>query len=39
VEQVVTERVKLSVDEHVHSAVTEGLRRRGLDVLTVERWR
>jgi hypothetical protein len=24
------------MDEHVHSAITEGLRNRGVDVLTVQ---
>ena len=29
-----SEKIKLCTDEHVHSAVVAGLRRRGVDVLT-----
>src|SRR5215470_13378081 len=32
----VPERIKLYMDEHVPEAVIEGLRRRGVDVLTVQ---
>jgi len=30
------ERIRFYLDEHVPAAVTEGLRRRGVDVLTVQ---
>ncbi|MBA3357701.1 MAG: DUF5615 family PIN-like protein [Pyrinomonadaceae bacterium] len=30
------EQIKVYLDEHIHSAVAEGLRRRGVDVLTVQ---
>jgi len=30
------ERIKFYMDEHVPSAVTQGLRRRGIDVLTAQ---
>jgi uncharacterized protein with PIN domain len=30
------EQIKFYLDEHVHSAVAGGLRRRGVDVLTVQ---
>jgi len=30
------EQIKYYLDEHIHSAVAEGLRRRGVDVLTVQ---
>jgi hypothetical protein len=30
------ERIKFYMDEHVPRAVTEGLRRRGVDVLTTQ---
>ena len=29
-------QIKLYLDEHVHSAVRDGLRRRGIDVLTAQ---
>jgi uncharacterized protein with PIN domain len=32
----VAERIKLYMDEHVHRAVTDGLRRRGVDALTAK---
>jgi hypothetical protein len=32
----VAERIKFYVDEHVSRAVIQGLRRRGVDVLTVQ---
>jgi hypothetical protein len=32
----VTDRIKLYMDEHVAKSVTEGLRRRGVDVVTVQ---
>ncbi len=30
------ERIKFYMDEHVHRAVTDGLRRRGVDALTAK---
>ena len=30
------EQIKFYLDEHIHSAVAEGLRRRGVNVLTVQ---
>ena len=30
------EQIRFYLDEHIHSAVAEGLRRRGVDVLTVQ---
>jgi len=30
------EQIKYYLDEHIHIAVAEGLRRRGVDVLTVQ---
>lgn len=30
------DRIRLYMDEHVHKAVTEGLRRRGVDVLRAQ---
>jgi predicted nuclease of predicted toxin-antitoxin system len=32
----VADRLKFYMDEHVPKAVTEGLRRRGVDVITVQ---
>jgi uncharacterized protein with PIN domain len=32
----VTDRIKFYMDEHVAKSVTEGLRRRGVDVVTVQ---
>jgi predicted nuclease of predicted toxin-antitoxin system len=32
----VADRIKFYLDEHVSKAVTEGLRRRGVDVVTVQ---
>jgi uncharacterized protein with PIN domain len=32
----VADRIKFYMDEHVAKAVTEGLRRRGVDVVTVQ---
>jgi uncharacterized protein with PIN domain len=32
----VADRIKFYLDEHVPKAVTEGLRRRGVDVVTVQ---
>ena len=30
------EQIEFYLDEHIHSAVAEGLRRRGVSVLTVQ---
>jgi hypothetical protein len=32
----VADRIRFYMDEHVHSAITAGLRARGVDVLTVQ---
>jgi hypothetical protein len=32
----VADRIKFYMDEHVAKSVTEGLRRRGVDVVTVQ---
>lgn len=29
-----TDRIRFHLDEHIHSAIAEGLRRRGIDVTT-----
>ena len=31
------EQIRFYLDEHIHSAIAEGLRRRGVDVLTVQK--
>ena len=33
------EQIRFYLDEHIHSAVAEGLRRRGIEVLTVQQAR
>ena len=30
------EQLKFYLDEHIHSAIAQGLRRRGVDVMTVQ---
>ena len=30
------EQIKFYLDEHIHSAIAQGLRRRGVDVMTVQ---